>query len=94
MKITINALEENERVVCVKFEYNDVTHERNVNAVFTDGVYDEEATAKRVEQVAAGVKIKIDSGIIQNVEEVIAPEEVVDPEESLIEENLEIPTTE
>lgn len=40
------------------------THIRKVNAVFTDGEYDQALTIERVEQVAMGVKHKIDAGAI------------------------------
>lgn len=41
-----------------------LTHVRTVNAVFTDGNYDEDATAIRVAEVAAGVENKIAVGVI------------------------------
>ena len=40
-------------------------HERDVNAVFVDGVFDDEATEDRVEQVANGVKHKLEVGAVQ-----------------------------
>ena len=41
-----------------------LTHVREVNAVFTDGSYDADATATRVAEVALGVKNKIAIGAI------------------------------
>jgi len=41
-----------------------LVHTRTVNAVFTDGSYDETATAARVAEVAAGVETKIAVGAI------------------------------
>jgi hypothetical protein len=40
-------------------------HERDVNAVFVGGVFDDEATEDRVEQVANGVKHKLEVGAVQ-----------------------------
>ena len=41
-----------------------LTHERSVNAVFTDGSYDATKTAERVAEVALGVENKIAVGAI------------------------------
>lgn len=41
-----------------------LTHARAVNAVFTGGNYDAEATAVRVAEVAAGVANKVALGVI------------------------------
>ena len=47
-----------------------LTHVRTVNAVFTEGSYDADATAVRVAEVARGVENKIAVGtIIAPVEE-------------------------
>lgn len=69
MKIKIEPLVKGETSVKVCFEVGEIVHDRTVNAVFTDGVYDEVATAQRVDEVARGVKIKINNGIIKNTEE-------------------------
>lgn len=41
-----------------------LTHVRAVNAVFISGEYDADATAIRVAEVAAGVRNKVELGII------------------------------
>lgn len=41
-----------------------LTHVRSVNAVFTGGSYDADATAVRVAEVALGVENKIAVGVI------------------------------
>lgn len=41
-----------------------LTHVRTVNAVFTSGSYDADATAARVAEVALGVENKIGVGVI------------------------------
>lgn len=48
-------------------EATGIIHERQVNAVFTDGVYDKAATIARVEEVGRGVAQKIASGVITNM---------------------------
>jgi hypothetical protein len=54
-----------ETAVLVRFIRDGVlVHERKVNAVFTDGVFDEHATEDRVDQVAAGVKHKLEVGAV------------------------------
>jgi hypothetical protein len=55
-----------ETAVLVRFiRAGALIHERKVNAVFVDGVFDEEATEDRVEQVANGVKHKLEVGAVQ-----------------------------
>ena len=61
---TYNAPAENETVVNVSFTDGTITHERSVNAVFTDGSYDATATETRVAEVGAGVENKIALGVI------------------------------
>lgn len=51
-----------------------LTHVRSVNAVFTDGSYDSDATEVRVSEVGSGVENKIAVGTI-NVPEEPADEE-------------------
>ena len=46
-----------------------LTHVRSVNAVFTDGSYDSDATEVRVSEVGAGVENKIAVGAITPPEE-------------------------
>lgn len=57
---------EGETDVSVVFVSDEITHERTVNAVFTDGVYDGEATEIRVKEVARGVEHKIAVGAIKS----------------------------
>jgi len=61
---TYNAPHESEPTVMVTFTDGTITHERSVNAVYTDGSYDAIATEARVEEVAAGVENKIALGVI------------------------------
>lgn len=85
MKTTIGPFDAATRTVTATFEEGGVTHTRPVNACLTsEGVYDEEATAARVEEVARGVSIKIANGAIVNPpepEEAPAPEDVPDEAE-------------
>lgn len=67
MEFTISPIEENSTAVEVTFVQGDVTFTRNVNAVFTDGVYDADATTQRVSEVALGVAQKIELGVIRAV---------------------------
>jgi hypothetical protein len=54
-----------ERSVRVTFTSGEIQHKRSVNAVLTEaGEYDAEATAARVDEVAAGVAQKIACGAI------------------------------
>jgi len=55
------------RDILVRFTCGDsgYTHERSVNVVFTDGVYDEELTLVRCAEVANGVAAKMACGVIQ-----------------------------
>jgi len=46
-----------------------------VNAVFTDGVYDADATETRVAEVSKGVEHKIAVGVIREQEDVPDPVE-------------------
>jgi len=78
MKITIGALAPATRTVPVRFEHNDVTHDRPVNACLDKaGGYDAKATAARVDQVALGVATKIELGVITMPEPEADP--VTDP---------------
>jgi len=61
---TYEAPEEDATVVEVTFTDGTITHTRNVNAVFVDGVYDATATETRVGEVGAGVENKIAAGVI------------------------------
>lgn len=61
---TYNAPEENETTITVSFTDGTITHDRSVNAVFTDGSYDATATETRVAEVGAGVENKIALGVI------------------------------
>jgi len=64
---------ENETIVMVTFTQGDIVHERPVNAVFTDGSYDTDATEKRVSEVSQGVAYKIAAGVITEDSGVPAP---------------------
>jgi hypothetical protein len=69
-----DVLVEGVRDIKIRFEYKDITHERTVNVCFDeDGNYDEEQTNNRIQEVANGVKHKIDVGVIS------APEPSPDP---------------
>ncbi len=61
---TYNPPQESEPTIMVTFTDGTITHERSVNAIFTDGSYDATATEARVEEVAAGVENKIALGVI------------------------------
>jgi len=61
---TYNAPEGENKSVDVTFTDGTITHTRGVNAVFTDGAYDTEATEIRVSEVARGVEHKIAVGAI------------------------------
>ena len=63
------------RTVNVTFTDGVVTHIRDVNAVFTDGAYDAEATEVRVGEVAWGVESKIAVGAISMADPITEPEE-------------------
>ena len=58
-----------EKTVNVTFTNGTVTHNRSVNAVFTDGAYDAGATELRVDEVAWGVENKIAVSAISEPEE-------------------------
>lgn len=67
MKTTIGPYNSLTKSVTATFEHNGVTHERSVNACHTEkGGYDKKATAARIEEVANGVAVKIDMGVITN----------------------------
>jgi hypothetical protein len=72
MQTTIGDFDAETKTVPVTFVHAGVTHERNVNACLDEGVYDEEATEARVADVARGVTVKIDIGVIVNVETLAA----------------------
>jgi len=61
---TYNAPHESEPTIMVTFTDGTITHERSVNTVYTDGVYDAEAMEARVAEVARGVENKIALGVI------------------------------
>jgi hypothetical protein len=71
---TIGAYDAEKRTVPVVFTKGDVVHDRTVNACHDgNGAYDADATADRVGEVARGVAVKIDLGVI-----VAQPEPVTD----------------
>lgn len=65
---TYDAPTGDETSVDVTFTDGTVTHQRGVNAVFTDGAYDADATEERVAQVSSGVENKIAVGAINQPE--------------------------
>ena len=70
---TYNAPTGSEPTVMVAFTDGTITHERSVNAVYTDGSYDATATETRVAEVGAGVENKIALGVITQSSEEPAP---------------------
>ena len=70
---TYNAPEGENKTVDVSFTDGTITHGRQVNAVYTDGSYDAEATEIRVVEVARGVENKIAIGVITESSEEPAP---------------------
>ncbi|HWJ69129.1 MAG TPA: hypothetical protein VNS79_03655 [Sphingobium sp.] len=67
MKTTIGAYDAATRSVPVTFTEGTIKHRRSVNAVHKDdGSYDRAATKARVEEVAMGVAVKIEAGVIQD----------------------------
>ena len=65
MKTTIGKFDAATKTVPVTFSHNGVRHRRPVNACLdAAGKFDAEATAARVEEVAAGVAYKIGMGLI------------------------------
>ncbi len=66
------------RTVAVTFTSGTLTHQRPVNAVLKEtGEYDKAATRTRVEDVARGVAVKIQSGAITDADAV--PESIDAP---------------
>lgn len=66
---TYNPPAENDIAVTVTFTKNDIVHTRDVNAVFVNGVYNAALTEQRVSEVAKGVDIKINAGVIRKPDE-------------------------
>lgn len=65
MKITIGKFDAGSRTVAARFVHAGVTHSRTVNAVLdAEGKYDKDATAIRIDEVALGVRHKIEIGAI------------------------------
>ena len=61
----IGAFDSDNRNVSVTFTKGEIVHTRNVNAVVDEnGDLDTEATELRVQEVARGVEVKIDLGVI------------------------------
>lgn len=71
-------VETNIRDIKVRFTCEDsgCVHERNVNVVLVNGVYDLDLTVERIQEVAEGVKHKMACGVITPPEPVVEPEEV------------------
>ena len=65
---TYSAPEGESKTIDVSFTDGEITHNRQVNAVFTDGVYDADATETRVAEVSKGVEHKIAVGVITNLD--------------------------
>lgn len=67
MKVSIGAFDKVSNSVPVTFTHDSVVHQRPVNAVLdAQGKYDRLATKARVDQVAAGVEVKIVAGVLTN----------------------------
>lgn len=64
MQTTIGPYDPATRTVPVTFTAGKLVHERTVNACLKDGGYDQATTADRVAQVARGVAVKMDLGVI------------------------------
>ena len=64
MQTDIGPYDPDTRTVPVTFTLGDLVHKRGVNACLKDGAYDQSATADRVAQVARGVAVKIELGVI------------------------------
>lgn len=65
MKFTIGKFDPETRQVPVTFRYAGIVHKRAVNACLdADGGYDAKATKVRVDDVARGVIVKIDAGLL------------------------------
>lgn len=74
MKTKIGKFDSATRTVPVTFTQGDVVHERTVNACLgAGGGYDQAATRERVADVARGVAVKIDLGVIANAPEADEP---------------------
>lgn len=70
MQISIGKFDKETHQVAVTFEHEGVTFSRPVNACLTaSGAYDKKATAARCEEVARGVLVKMEAGLIQNAPE-------------------------
>jgi hypothetical protein len=63
---TLTVTDTNVRDVQVRFTCEDsgCVHERSVNVVFVDGIYDTDLTLERIQEVANGVAHKISCGVI------------------------------
>lgn len=72
MQTTIGPYDPDTRTVPVTFTAGKLVHERTVNACLKDGGYDQAATADRVAQVARGVAVKMDLGVIAERPEQVA----------------------
>lgn len=66
MNITIGDYNSNTGFVSVTFEYNNITHTRDVRAVVDNDGYNSSLTSQRIDEVALGVRVKIDNGIVIN----------------------------
>ena len=64
MQTDIGPYNPDTRTVPVTFTAGKLVHERTINACLKDGDYDQAATADRVAQVARGVAVKMDLGVI------------------------------
>lgn len=64
MQTDIGPYDPETRQVPVTFTAGKLVHKRTINACLKDGDYDQAATADRVAQVARGVAVKMDLGVI------------------------------
>jgi len=74
MKTTIGRYDSATRSVPVVFDPDGIAHARSVNAChLEDGSYDRKGTVARVAEVALGVAVKANLGVIGNTLEPEAP---------------------
>jgi hypothetical protein len=67
MKTTILEREDDTRRLKVRFEQDDIVHDRFVNGCYdAGGAFDAQATDARITEVARGVAVKISVGAITN----------------------------
>ncbi|MFD1949901.1 hypothetical protein ACFSGX_03845 [Sphingomonas arantia] len=81
MKTTILERDNDTRKLKVRFEQDDVVHDRFVNGCYKGNTFDKAATDARIADVARGVAYKIGVGVVTNVVEQPMPEPLEAPAE-------------